>query len=141
MADHIAARHLLTEQHGPTNLLFDETGNRAAGDMIRDRVPGAIGCTLTASEDDNQTMANRWSISKANMVTALLAAIENRELELADDLDDIDAFKAHLSDLRRKVSNMGKATFNAAEGAHDDYVTAAGLAYWACRNRYLLNRS
>jgi len=127
---HLAMRVEQASTHGPCALVFDETGARAAGDMIRAAVPDAIACVLTGGEDDNRTANHRWSVSKPNMVTGLLAAIENTGLELADDLTDLDRFKAHLVDLRRKISSLGHMSFNAREGGHDDYVTAAGLAFW-----------
>lgn len=131
----IAARFKQTRQNGKIWLVFDETGARAAGDMIRAEIPDAVGCTLTASESDQRGDNRRWSVSKANMVTALFAAIENREVTAAENLADWDTFKAHLVDLRRKISNLGHMSFNAREGAHDDYVTAAGLAFWYAKNR------
>lgn len=134
----LGERHALASEHGETTLLFDETGNRAGGDNIRAVVPSAIGCTLTASERDQRGDGRRWSISKANMVTGLLAAIESGDLIAAADLRDFDAFKAHLVDLRRRISTLGHMSFNAREGAHDDYVTSTGLAWWWARHQ--LNR-
>ena len=131
----IGMRYEQTAQFGKTQLVFDETGARAAGDMIRERIPNAVGCTLTASEKDARIGPRRWSISKPNMVTGLLAAIESGQLGAAKDLDQFETFKAHIVDLRRKVSNLGHFSFNAREGQHDDFVTAGGLAWWCARHR------
>jgi hypothetical protein len=115
---------------GACELVFDETGNRAAGDMLRAAVPNAIACVISGGESDNSLGSRRFSLSKANMVSGLLAGIEVGDLKLATDLTDMDQFTAHLVDLRRKISSLGHSSFNAAEGKHDDYVTAAGLAWW-----------
>ena len=130
ITEHLARRFDYVSGLGKTELVFDETGARAAGDMIRAAIRNAIGATLTGSERDARIDSQRWSVSKANMVSGLLAGIENGDLELADDLTDIDTLKAHLTDLRRKISALGHLSFNAREGSHDDYVTALGLAYW-----------
>lgn len=136
IAAHIAGRQQQAAAYGPVVAVFGETGNRAAGDLIRELVPGAVACILTGSEQDQPIAPRRWSVSKANMVTALLAALESRDLELAGDLTDLAGLKSHLVDLRRRISAIGHMTFNAREGGHDDYVTACGLAlWWAARPR------
>ena len=122
----VAERFNQASELGATDLVFDETGARGVGDMIRAVVPDAYAVVLSGGESDNRITAHRWSVSKANMVSALLAAIETNDLKIADGLTDMDAFTAHLTDLRRKISSLGHMTFNAREGAHDDYVTAAG---------------
>lgn len=134
VAAHLAARVESTKPFGPVNLVFDETGNRAGGDLIRAAIeaPRPIACTLSPSERDNQISNRRWSVSKANMVTGLLSALENGYLTIAGDLRDFDNFAKHLVDLRRKISAMGHLSFNAREGGHDDYVSAAGLGWWWC---------
>lgn len=133
IAEHIAARRLQLAELGSAELVFDETGARAAGDLIRAAVPNAVAVVLTGSEKD-ENHGRRWSVSKANMVTSLLAAIEAKDLQLAD-LDDKDRFIEHLVDLRRKVSSLGHFSFNALSGKHDDYCTAAGLAWWRLTHR------
>ncbi len=126
----IAERFNQASQLGECELVFDETGARAAGDMLRAAVPNAIACVISGGESDNSLGSNRWSLSKANMVSGLLAGIEVGDLKLAADLSDMDQFVAHLVDLRRKISALGHSSFNAREGAHDDFVTSAGLAWW-----------
>lgn len=131
VADHVAARKVQADALGKCQLVFDETGARGTGEIIRERIPTAIGVVLTGtSDEENYLSENRWSLPKADMVTRLFGAIESRDLEGAADLTDFEGFVRHLIDLRRKVSAIGHYSFNAREGAHDDYVTAAGLAYW-----------
>lgn len=132
VADHLAARRRLIEEKtgGHCSVVFDETGARGTGEIIREQIPSASGVTLTGGDDEAYLGDRRWSLPKAAMVTRLLGAIEARDLEGAADLTNFEGFVRHLVDLRRKVSTLGRYTFNAREGGHDDYVTAAGLAYW-----------
>ena len=80
-------------------------------------------------DDDKHKGEARWSVSKSSIAVRFLAAIQNNDLELAA-LPHIVEFEQHLIELRRKVSPLGRYSFNAREGGHDDFVTAGGLAYW-----------
>lgn len=130
IADHIAARKAQIDGHGKCSVVYDETGARGTGEIIKAQIPAAIGVALTGGDEDNDLGDGHMTTSKAHMVTRLLGAVESMDLEAADGLPEFDGFLRHLVDLRRKVSILGRYSFDARSGAHDDFVTAAGLAYW-----------
>jgi len=129
VAAHIALRCAQTQRFGRCTVIFDESGARGTGDIIRSAIPGALAAVLSGGEADNALGGRRYSISKANMVTSLLGAIEAGDLQFAE-LPDFENVAKQFVDLRRKVSPIGHLSFNARDGSHDDYVTAFGLAWW-----------
>ena len=56
------------------------------------------------------------------------------ELRIAEALSDTDALKEELKDFQRKVSDAGRATYNARVGAHDDVILAVAIALWFSKN-------
>jgi hypothetical protein len=50
------------------------------------------------------------------------------ELKIAAALSEAGALQEELKDFQRKVSDAGRATYNARKGAHDDLVLAVAIA-------------
>src|SRR5467141_3733295 len=62
--------------------------------------------------------------------TRLGARLHTGELKIAAALSDAGALQEELKDFRRKVSDAGRATYNARTGARDDLVLAVAIALW-----------
>ena len=74
----------------------------------------------------------RWSVPKHTLISNLDALINTGELRIAAELLEASAAKDELKNLRRHVTNAGRATFSAPSGSHDDLVVSLGLACWWC---------
>jgi hypothetical protein len=55
------------------------------------------------------------------------------ELKIAAALSDAGALQEELKDFRRKVSDAGRAAYNARTGARNDLVLAVAIALWWAR--------
>ena len=55
------------------------------------------------------------------------------ELKIAAALSDAGALQEELKDFRRKVSDAGRAAYNARTGARNDFVLAVAIALWWAR--------
>ena len=53
-----------------------------------------------------------------------MSALHTDELKIAAALSDAEPLQEELKDFQRKVSDAGRATYNARTGAHDDLVLA-----------------
>ncbi len=51
-------------------------------------------------------------------------------MKIAAALSDAGALQEELKDFQRKVSDAGRATYNARTGAHDDMVLAVAIVLW-----------
>jgi hypothetical protein len=56
-------------------------------------------------------------------------------LKIAAALSDAGALQEEWKDFQRKVSDAGRATYNARTGAHDDLVLAVAIALWWATSR------
>ena len=56
------------------------------------------------------------------------------ELKIAAALLDAEPLKEELKDFQRKVSDVGRATYNARVGAHDDLILVVAMALWFSKN-------
>jgi hypothetical protein len=59
-----------------------------------------------------------------------VSALHTDELKIAAALSDAEPLQEELKDFQRKVSDAGRATYNARTGAHDDLVLAVAIALW-----------
>ncbi len=57
----------------------------------------------------------------------LVSALHTDELKIAAALSDAESLQEELKDFQRKVSDAGRATYNARTGAHDDLVLAIAI--------------
>ena len=58
------------------------------------------------------------------------ARLHTDELKIAAALSDAETLQEELKDFQRKVSDAGRATYNARVGAHDDLILAVAIAFW-----------
>jgi hypothetical protein len=49
-------------------------------------------------------------------------------------VSDAGTLAEELKDFQRKVSDAGRATYNARVGAHDDLILAVAIALWFSKN-------
>jgi hypothetical protein len=54
-----------------------------------------------------------------------VSALHTDELKIAAVLSDAEPLQEELKDFQRRVSDAGRATYNARVGAHDDLIAVA----------------
>ncbi len=116
-------------------LIIDETGvGRAVGDIFdaAGLYPNRI--TITAGQEATQQSGNRWHVAKGILISGVDARLHTGELRIAEALSDAGALQEELKDFQRKVSDAGRATYNARVGAHDDLVLAVAISLWFATN-------
>jgi hypothetical protein len=116
-------------------LVIDETGvGRAVGDLFdaAGLSPGRV--TITAGLASTQHGARTWHVPKGVLVSNLEAKLHTGELRIAAGLAEANALQDELKDFKRKVSEAGRVTFNARNGAHDDLVLAVAIGAWFATN-------
>jgi hypothetical protein len=112
-------------------LVIDETGvGRPVGDMfdVAGLYPNRI--TITAGLEATQHGAKSWHVPKGLLIANLEARAHSGELKVAADATDANALKEELKSFHRKISEAGRATYNARVGAHDDLVLCVAIALW-----------
>jgi hypothetical protein len=70
------------------------------------------------------------SVPKLTLIAAVQALLHDGRLQIAAQLPDAEALKSELLDFRATVNEMGRWTFGARVGKHDDLVLALALAVW-----------
>jgi hypothetical protein len=90
--------------------------------------------TITAGHEATQHGALSWHVPKALLISGLDARLHSGELQIANALAEAAALQEELKDFQRKVSDAGRATYNARNGAHDDLVLAVAIAVWFATN-------
>jgi hypothetical protein len=71
----------------------------------------------------------------AYQVAALGPRLHTSELKIAAALSDAGTLAEELKDFQRKVSDAGRAIYNARTGAHDGLVLAVAIALWWATSR------
>jgi hypothetical protein len=74
----------------------------------------------------------RWTLSKAELIETLNAELSGKTLRLTK-TGDAPLLRSELEHLEREVRRSGSVTYAAAQGHHDDIVTALALAVFGCR--------
>jgi hypothetical protein len=118
------------------DLVFDQTGVGAAVCDLAD----AIGLrhyrvVITAGLETTQADGRTWHVPKGVLISKLESAMHTRELQVADDLAEKEAFRAELQEFQRHVSATGRPTFGARGSSHDDIVLACAIAIWWATSR------
>jgi hypothetical protein len=112
-------------------LVIDETGvGRPVGDLMDGAGLRPIRVTITAGLETTQYGAQTFHVPKGMLISGLDARLHTGELKIAAALSDADALAEELKDFQRKVSDAGRASYNARTGAHDDLVLAVAIALW-----------
>jgi hypothetical protein len=116
-------------------LVIDETGvGRAVGDIFEAAGLAPHRVTITAGNEATQHSARTWHVPKSLLVSGVDARLHTGELRIAAALSEAGALQEELKDFQRKVSDAGRATYNARTGAHDDLVLAVAIAIWFATN-------
>jgi hypothetical protein len=122
-------------------LVIDETGvGRAVGDIFDAAGLRPNKITITAGTEATQQSGNRWHVAKGILISGVDARLHTGELRIAEALSDAGALQEELKDFQRKVSDAGRATYNARVGAHDDLVLAVAISLWFATNMPTLTR-
>jgi hypothetical protein len=122
-------------------LVIDETGvGRAVGDIFDAArlYPNRI--TITAGNEATRQGGNRWHVAKGILISGVDARLHTGELRIAEALSDAGALQEELKDFQRKVSDAGRAIYNARVGAHDDLVLAVAISIWFATNMPTFSR-
>src|SRR6266404_5178551 len=115
---------------------IDETGvGKAVGDIFDAAGLNPRRVTITGGLEPTQHGGIHWHVPKGALITNLEARMHTGELKIADTITDGAALRDELRDFQRKVSEAGRMTFNARNGAHDDLVLAVAIALWIATNR------
>jgi hypothetical protein len=116
-------------------LVIDETGvGRAVGDIFDAAGLWPNRVTITAGQEATQQSGKRWHVAKGILISGIDARLHTGELKIAAALSDAGALQEELKDFQRKVSEAGRATYNARVGAHDDLILAVAIALWFAKN-------
>jgi hypothetical protein len=116
-------------------LVIDETGvGRAVGDIFEAAGLSPNRVTITAGNESTQHGARTWHVPKGILISGVDARLHTGELRIAAALGEAAALQEELKDFQRKVSDAGRATYNARNGAHDDLVLACAIAVWFATN-------
>jgi hypothetical protein len=117
---------------GRSTLVVDETGVGApVVDMLRRRATWPVAAvTITGGERASIT-GSSFRVPKRDLITGLVLAFENREVEIARGVPAVNALITELLSMRVTVTAAGKERFETwRSGAHDDMVLAVALAWW-----------
>jgi hypothetical protein len=114
-----------------TALIIDETGvGRPVGDLFNMFGLRPTRVTITGGDGQSLKSANRWSVAKGLLISALDARLHTGELKIAQDMPEADVLREELRDFQRHVSAAGRYSYDARTGKHDDLVLAVALALW-----------
>jgi hypothetical protein len=116
-------------------LVIDETGvGRAVGDIFLTVGLTPFRITITSGNEATQHGGLTWHVPKPVLISSLEARMHTGEFGIAEQLKEAGALVDELKDFHRKVSEAGRASFNARSGAHDDLVLACAIAVWFATN-------
>lgn len=125
--------HRLPQGH--RHLIIDATGNKAGVDFFEDAGLHPIAVTAHGGDREVRHGHKEFSVPKPMLVSTLHVALRSRALEVAADLHDGAQIEEELAAFQRKVSASGHETWNAADGQHDDTISAVCLGLWWARKR------
>ena len=126
----IMARELVTQYKNPT-LLIDRTGvGLPICDMIVAGGLNPLQVSLTAGDVTSRPEPGKINLPKRDLVAAITKTIQERRLKVVPGCENAALFRSELKNFQLKVSASGHNTYNAAQGSHDDTITAIGLCLW-----------
>jgi hypothetical protein len=112
-------------------LVLDETGvGRAVADLFVTEGLDPKRVTITAGLETTHPGRDRWHVGKGTLVSNLDALLHRGVLRFASTLHEADTMRTELLDFRRQLSAVGRASYNARAGKHDDLVLAVCIACW-----------
>jgi len=86
--------------------------------------------TITSGRNPGRDLDGSLTLPKIELMSALMAAFNNRELQISPHLPDYDEVVKQLRAMQASFTSHGTLTVNGASGFHDDYATAFGLALY-----------
>jgi len=126
----IMARELVTQYKNPT-LLIDRTGvGLPICDMIVAGGLNPLQVSLTVGDVTSRPEPGKINLPKRDLVAAITKTIQERRLKVVPGCENAALFRSELKNFQLKVSASGHNTYNAAQGSHDDTITAIGLCLW-----------
>ena len=118
-------------QYQDATLLIDRTGvGLPICDMIVAGGLRPIQVSLTAGDMLNEPEPGKVNLPKRDMVASITKIIQERRIKVARGCENAPLFRKELKAFQLKVSASGHNTYNAAQGSHDDTITAVGLCLW-----------
>jgi hypothetical protein len=116
----------------PAELIIDSSGvGRPVADLFTEAGIEHQGITITAgSEAVHAGRRNQWNVAKTILVSTVDAMLHTGTLRFAEALTEAGTMREELESFRRKLSDAGRATYQARTGAHDDLVLAVAVACW-----------
>jgi hypothetical protein len=120
-------------------LVVDGTGVGAAVIDMLGIAGGAHLVAVTISASGQATRkgtrpgGEKWTVPKADLVGTVATALQSGELRISGALPEAHDLTRELLAMRAKISEAGRATWEAEAGSHDDLVLAVALAVWRAR--------
>jgi hypothetical protein len=125
-----AVKELFFQYKNPT-LLIDRTGvGLPICDMIVAGGLNPVQVSLTAGDVLTRPGPGKINLPKKDLVASITKVIQERRLKVVFGCENAGLFKSELKNFQLKVSASGHNTYNAAQGSHDDTITAVGLCLW-----------
>ena len=116
------------------DLIIDETGvGRAVADIFETSGMKPQRVAITSGNETTNPGDRCWHVPKGLLISTVDALLHVGELRFAANLTDAGALAEELKDFRRKVSDAGRATYNARTGKHDDLILSIAIALWWAR--------
>ena len=121
-------------------VVVDVTGvGRPVYDLLCDRVRGAqiVGVNFTAGQSANSGDGRVWNVPKRDLVAGLVVGFQDRQLLIAEKLADAPVLVNELVNFQMTLSAAARDTYSndGTQAKHDDYVSAAALAFWRAKKR------
>lgn len=115
-------------------LVIDETGvGRPVGDIFNAQglfpTRVAIGSGLEVTRRDG----NSFTVPKGHLISGLEAKMHTGEFKIAPEISA--ALIVELKDFQRKVSETGRATYDARSGTYDDLILSCAIGMWFATDR------
>jgi hypothetical protein len=124
---------------GRCYLAVDGTGvGRPVVDLLREARPEAtlMPAILTAGCLESRDQGY-YMVPKRDLITGLQVMLQQRELQIAGNLEHGPTLVKEMADMQVRVTLAGNEQYGAwREGTHDDLVLAVGLACWCARKVY-----
>lgn len=112
-------------------LIIDETGvGRPVGDIFNEAGLRPVRVSITGGTEQTSLGNDRWSVPKLILISTVDALLHTGTLEVAPELSLAEALKEELKNFRRKVSDVGRPTYGARAGTHDDLTLAVAIGCW-----------
>ena len=110
-------------------LALDETGvGRPVADIFNTAGLSPVRVAIGSGMEVTQRDGNSFTIPKGHLISGLEAKMHCGEFSISAALLD------ELKDFQRKVSESGRATWDARSGAHDDLILSCAIGLWLATN-------